>query len=391
MAKKKKPEEHVNLERWLVSYGDFMTLLLATFVVLYALAQSDVAAYTKLQDALNDAFKPPSIIQGDEGILNDSGSSVLSNGYETESSQVIPPMLEQVSAKYEETSFLEIQNAVNQMKANGEIDGIDVEIGKRGLTVKLKDLDLFFNSGTAEIKKESYPTLEKIAKLIDSKFKGHFLRVEGHTDDIKIKSSIFPSNWELSSARASSVVRFLIDKFNFEKKRFAAVGYADSRLIAPNTTQEDREKNRRVEIIILRNSLLESEDITKDELYKKQREEITKKQKEELQKYKSASNAAKDLAKKIGISLSNILILRDNYEEKAKNALDELERIEQEKRKKLKLPDKKLEEVIPLSTEEQKKVEEDLKKGKISAAVANLLKERGETSTIIVKEGEKNE
>ncbi len=243
MAKKKKAEEHENLERWLVSYADFMTLLFATFVVLYALAQTDVNSFKSMEEALKKAFtqnifdNSANIMQGSESI------------FEGQKGQTNPLMLEYMSPKYEESSYEEIKKDVDKMKK----DGVSAEIDERGLVIRLDNQVLQFKPGSADIGVESYPTLEAISKLIKQKFKIHYIQVEGHTDSDPVSNSRFPSNWELSSARASSVVRYLISKQNFDPKIFIAVGLADTVPVNENSNSVNKAKNRRVEIVVLKN------------------------------------------------------------------------------------------------------------------------------------------
>ena len=240
MAKKKKAEEHENLERWLVSYADFMTLLFATFVVLYALAQSDVNSFKSITDSLKTAFDL-SFLSSQSSVLE--GSSI----FDGRSGDTNPVMLEYVSQKYEQTSFESIEKQVNGLKA----DGISAEIDERGLVIKLNKDAVKFAPGTAVINPSSYEAINKIAAMIKEKFAIHYIEVAGHTDSDKLgKNSIYPSNWELSSARASSVVRYLIQYHNFNPRIFTATGYSDT---VPIATEENKAKNRRVEIVILKN------------------------------------------------------------------------------------------------------------------------------------------
>lgn len=256
MARKKKHEEHENLERWLVSYADFMTLLFATFVVLYALSQVDVSDFAKLEDALKKAFQS-AVFDGQESIL--SGSDSILDGVGSGSS---PLMLEYLSPRYEADSYDEIKNSIDNMN----IDGLNAEIDDRGLVIKLQDNALTFESGSADISKDSLVPLDTVAKLIKEKFAIHIIRVEGHTDSDPISNPIYPSNWELSSARASSIVRYLISHYGFNPSIFIAAGYADTVPVAKGNSQKDKEKNRRVEIVILKNKLRSSSSKNMDTL-----------------------------------------------------------------------------------------------------------------------------
>ena len=243
MAKRKKHEDHENLERWLVSYADFMTLLFATFVVLYALSQVDMSDFAKLEEALRKAFQS-NVFDGQESILESSNS--IFEGYNGATN---PIMLEYLSPKYEEDSFQDIKESIDDMK----LDGVKAEIDSRGLVIKLADDALTFKSGSAEITGDSLIPLDTVAKLIKERFAIHIIRVEGHTDSDPLKSEKYPSNWELSSARASSVVRHFINNYNFNPAIFIASGYADTAPVAKGNSNSAKQKNRRVEIVILKN------------------------------------------------------------------------------------------------------------------------------------------
>lgn len=243
MAKRKKHEDHENLERWLVSYADFMTLLFATFVVLYALSQVDASDFAKLEDALKRAFQS-NMLDGQESIL-ESSSSIFDGA----SGATSPIMLEYLSPRYEQDSYEEIEKSINDMN----LDGVEAQIDSRGLVIKLSDNALTFKSGSAEITPDSLVPLGEVAKLIKEKFAIHIIRVEGHTDSDPVSNSIYPSNWELSSARASSVVRHLINNYKFSPSIFIAAGYADTVPVVKGNSQRDKQKNRRVEIVVLKN------------------------------------------------------------------------------------------------------------------------------------------
>ena len=307
MAKKKPPEEHENLERWLVSYADFMTLLFATFVVLYALAQTDVNSFKNLEDALKRAFtqslldNQASIMQGTDSILQ--GQQGATN----------PLMLEYMSQKYEQTSYEEIKDGVEKLKQ----DGVSAEIDDRGLVIRLNEHALKFKPASAELEDNSFIILDKVAKIIKEKFSIHYIQVEGHSDsDPMTNNKIYPSNWELSSARASSVVRHLIKVHGFNPKIFIAVGLADTIPIVSNTTPVNKAKNRRVEIVILKNK--------NRFLSKKNIQEILKEAKFFQKKKGSLRDEQQELIKGDSELLKNSIDMTDRYENETKR-LKELE------------------------------------------------------------------
>ena len=255
MARKKPPEEHENLERWLVSYGDFITLLFATFVVLYALAQSDAVDYQKLEEALKNVFESNNILDAKDMIMD--GNPAIFDNYQANS--FIPGlMMEMMSKKYEDEAFKEIEESINQLKKSGELEGISAKMTEQGLLITFDDKYLFAPA-SASLNQKAKSLLDKVGVLICKKFVLHSMRVEGHTDSEPISSAIYPSNWELSSARSSSVVRYMIHRFHFAPNLFSAIGYADTRPAEGSFSRKDP-KNRRVEIFILKNGYRDEYD-----------------------------------------------------------------------------------------------------------------------------------
>lgn len=333
MAKKKHAEEHENLERWLVSYADFITLLFATFVVLYALAQVDIKSYGALEESLTKAFAAPSLLAGSDSILPGASSSIMGNsagtGGSAPSESFVPPLMEYLNAKYEAKSFNDIKESIEKMDKSGEIEGVEVTIDDRGLHINLKDSDLFFRSGEAKLKPATYETLDKIADLIQKKFARHLVRIEGHTDNLPIRSNVFPSNWELSSARACSVARYFIESKDFDAGLIAAIGYADNKPLVPNTTTKNRNKNRRVEIIILKNLLAKSEpkgsDLIKAPSKEEQEEEKKLADQEDM---KSPTTSAVDSLLNDVKNPTGVLVIKDHYQDERSKAMKKLQNME---------------------------------------------------------------
>ncbi len=249
MARKPKHPEHENLERWLVSYADFITLLFATFVVLYALAQVDATDFAKLEESLKNAFSQSgALFDGQQAIMD--GSDSLFD--QQQANSFIPSlMLEYISPKYEEESFKEIEESIQKLTEAGELDGISAKITEKGLLITFDDKYLFAPA-SAYLDRDARKLLDKVGVLICKKFILHAMRIEGHTDSDPISTAQYPSNWELSAARASSVVRYMISRFKFSPSLFTAIGYADTRPLETAISPKDP-ANRRVEILILKN------------------------------------------------------------------------------------------------------------------------------------------
>lgn len=290
MAKKHKHEDHENLERWLVSYGDFITLLFATFVVLYALAQVDATDFAKLEESLKNAFSQNTIFEGQQSVME--GSDSLFD--QQPANSFIPSlMVEYISPKYEEDSFKEIENEIKELTEIGELDGISAKVTEKGLLLTFDDKYLFAPA-SAYLDTPARKLLDKVGVLICKKFVLHSMLVEGHTDSNAMHSNQFPSNWELSGARACSVVRYLISRFSFSPSLFSAVGYADTRPLETAISPKDP-ANRRVEILILRNKYKNQFGTKNDSsltLTKAQQDAIQKKRAEIIEKVEGDSISA---------------------------------------------------------------------------------------------------
>ena len=279
MARKKRQEEPENLESWLVSYGDFITLLFATFVVLYALAQVDVSDFAKLEESLKNAFSQNTLLEGQQSIMD--GSDSIFDEQQMANSFIPSLMLEYISPKYEETSFNEIEESIKQLSEAGELGGISTKMTDKGLLITFDDKYLFAPA-SASLDANARKILDKVGVLICKKFVLHYMRVEGHTDSDPIRSMQYPSNWELSSARASSVVRYMISRFKFSPSLFSAIGYADTRPVENAISPKDP-ANRRVEILILKNKYKRDFETRNDDTLK-----LTKSEQERIQKQRQA-------------------------------------------------------------------------------------------------------
>lgn len=221
-------------------------------------------------------------------------------------------MLEYMSQKYEQSSYEEIKEDIEKLKQ----DGVSAEIDEKGLVIRFSEHALQFESGTAELTQKSKETLATVANIIKQKFSIHYIQVEGHTDSNPVTNKIkYPSNWELSAARASSVVRFLIHNSGFNPKLFSAVGYADTVPIASNSTPQNRAKNRRVEIVVLKNKLKTLSDKNMQEILK---EAKVLQKKEQLKKRTQPSEAIENLVGNDKELLDNVIDISGRYENENK-------------------------------------------------------------------------
>ena len=241
--------EKDNSERWLLTYADLMNLLLILFIILFAMSQVDSEKFQQLSQSLSSAFgngNPPSTIQGGK-----AGNSLISMPGVLPS-PVIPSTQE--DQQFDET-VKEVDNIVKEQGLDGNVS---VNMQERGIVISIRD-KVLFKSGSAEIEKDSEADITKIGQDILAKIPGKSIRIEGHTDNNPIKSNQFPSNWELSSARATNVLRLLVEKAGLDPKNTSAVGYGEFTPVVPNTSDENRAINRRVDIVILRDAFGGSE------------------------------------------------------------------------------------------------------------------------------------
>jgi chemotaxis protein MotB len=241
--------EHENHERWLLTYADMITLLLALFIVMFAMSSVNSSKFEAMQESLQDAFSAK--ILGGKSITQ-TGASVQAeeSSPAVTQTQLQPMGASSPQAVAEQTDFRKLKAQIDRMVAQqGLTTKVETAIEKRGLAVRVLTDGLLFDSGTATVKPAAEPLLEKIGAILATG-QAHPVRVEGHTDNIPI-SGTFPSNWELASARASGVVRVLLGT-PLKSSPFEAVGRAALDPIAANATESGRAKNRRVEIILPR-------------------------------------------------------------------------------------------------------------------------------------------
>jgi chemotaxis protein MotB len=242
MARKKKPEEHENLERWLVSYADFITLMFAFFVVMYSLSSINEGKYRVLSESLIQAFQNPSqLIKKQRDI--EGGERVV-----IQRTAIIRKPMPDAKQKEMEKKFQGIaQDVLKVMEPLIKEGQVKVTQSERGIAIEI-NASVLFNSGEAKLHPASAKVLTAVAEVLSRVEQP--IQVEGYTDDVPIKSPVFPSNWELSTARASSVVRLFVEN-GVDPARLVAVGYGENHPVESNDTPEGRARNRRVTVMIL--------------------------------------------------------------------------------------------------------------------------------------------
>jgi chemotaxis protein MotB len=260
----------VDHHRWLVSYADFITLLFAFFTTLYAISNVDLQKLNRLVSSLQVAFDS----RGVSGLPRKTGLTVLPDGKvpPTTAGLTAPPaipapqdiptlpiaVLAALNQGYLEAALGDVRNTLTENLAPAIRDGrVSLEIDRRGLVVSIRE-NGSFRTGSADL---SDATRDLIGEIADSvKNLPNFVRVEGHTDNVPIHTDRFASNWELSTARATAVVAFLVQVHRIASDRLSAAGYAEFHPRAPNATDADRAKNRRVDIVILNQTTSQAEE-----------------------------------------------------------------------------------------------------------------------------------
>jgi chemotaxis protein MotB len=239
-SRKKHAEEHEGHdERWLVSYADFITLLMVLFVILYSMSKVDVEKYKLLADSMRSAFSTGGAAQVVDGQINQAGG--LSE--DGTSKPIIVPGIPEGPSQSEEvagqlTSMLSSQNLGNQVSVQTNIEGVLISLSEH----------LVFREGDATIPDEAKPVLDTIVEMLLPI--GNKIRLVGHTDDTPSANPQYPTNWELSLARASAVAKYLMDA-GIAPDRFIISGRGEYAPIFPNDTPEHRGLNSRVELIII--------------------------------------------------------------------------------------------------------------------------------------------
>lgn len=254
------------INRWVVSYADFVTMLLALFMVMYALSQLDVNHMKTFSGSIDKAFDGNTKNQNKAVTNLDEKSKLLKVFKTTETNVYIDnknSLIIDKPAKELKKQFSSFENQISLESANFEnirntiksefsnTKNINVIREPRGLLIRLNDTVLF-DKGSDIIKDKAQNVLDKIAVVL--KNEPNSIRIEGHTDNLPIKTDKFPSNWELSTARATNLVKYLVEAHKISPTRLSAAGYGEYMPISGNNTEVGRGENRRVDIVVLSSS-----------------------------------------------------------------------------------------------------------------------------------------
>ncbi|MBD3390412.1 MAG: OmpA family protein [Chitinivibrionales bacterium] len=230
--KKKKQEESKGAPAYMLTWGDMCTLLLCFFVMLLAMSHIDPYRFTVAASSFQNAFS---------GVLEELPQVLITR-------DILMPKM----GGDEQDKKIAVEAAVElreQMKQEDKDEAVKVKVTDNGIAIKIAD-PVMFAVGKAALQPDFIAVLRDLRDIVLNRMPDAEIRVEGHTDDTPINTREYPSNWELSAARALSVVKFMKNDLGVDPARLSAVGYGEHRPLVPNTTPENRQKNRRIEIYV---------------------------------------------------------------------------------------------------------------------------------------------
>ncbi|MCS6829585.1 MAG: OmpA family protein [Armatimonadota bacterium] len=216
---------HENIDRWLITYADMITLLVALFIMLYAMSAVNQEKFGALAQSMRREF---------QALPEHNGGKIVGSG------QLVDPLQQQAS---------QLQRFLQETGLQAQVR---VRYEERGLVISLLSDGTLFDLGSADLKPSARQVLDRVAQVL--RVVPNPVLIEGHTDNLPIRTPQYPSNWELSAARAARVLRYLVQKGGIASQRVIAVGYADTRPLVPNNSPSNRAQNRRVDIAILKTS-----------------------------------------------------------------------------------------------------------------------------------------
>ena len=269
MIRRKHSRKHPNHERWLVSYADFITLLFAFFVVMYSTAQVDQRKVGRLALAIQVAFQELGVFPDSntkvplnitEPMPFDTVQAIENAKHNAELGHISSHPLDELSASAEEANLTTLQAELQQaLQHEIKMHTVSLHRETEGLVISLREFG-FFDSGSATLRPSALPAIDRIASILS--IRTCRLRIEGHTDNVPIHTPQMASNWELSTARATELVRLLIVRYGFSPQRLSAAGYAEYHPISSNETAAGRAQNRRVDLVVLSQHIVSTDALS---------------------------------------------------------------------------------------------------------------------------------
>ncbi len=250
MRRKKKKGNHID-ESWLLPYSDLLTLLVALFIVLFAMSDINAEKYERLSQVFESEFSAGGI-----GILeqNKQPTEIPTTQKEDNENEENDENKEKskTNSQLELEKLQGIQLSINAYIQEQHLEGdIETKLTDEGLLITIVN-NVFFDSGSAEVKKDGERVAREVSELLVAD-PPHEIVISGHSDDVPIHNSSYASNWDLSVMRAINFMQFILENKKLNPALFSAKGYGENKPIVPNTSAENREKNRRVEVLILPN------------------------------------------------------------------------------------------------------------------------------------------
>jgi chemotaxis protein MotB len=255
--KKQSEEEHENIERWLLTYADMITLLMVLFIVLFSIGQLDLKKFEQLREGLTESFGTPAPIisseaGGRQGVL-DGGHAPTGEEFDPEAAlEAQATLASQIAQERAEERLLVETQEIIQGTLNGQGLGSQVtyRLEARGLVLNVVTDQVLFDTGKADLKPDGLVVLDGVAQAL--KDLPNKIGIEGHTDNRPLNGGFpYPTNWELSTGRAMSVLRYFVEHHGLDPNRVSGAGYGEFRPLVPNDTAEHQSQNRRVEIVVL--------------------------------------------------------------------------------------------------------------------------------------------
>ena len=265
MDEHEEPEEHVNHEAWVIPYADMVTLLMALFLMLFAISSVDLAKFQQLAEGLRSglggdstavAVSGAGALGSGDSVLEGSSPGLLDDGARAERAEEALRREEEVAraAGAEEEQLRGVEATIRKYAQGADIgDEVRFRREPRGLVVSIVADNLMFDPGRATVRADGAAILRHIATALQAV--PNAVAVEGHTDDVPINNARFRSNWELSTARATEVLRYLVDDLGLPAGRVSASGYGEQRPIDGTASPEGRARNRRVELVVLSHAI----------------------------------------------------------------------------------------------------------------------------------------
>jgi chemotaxis protein MotB len=243
-------EEHANDERWLLTYADMITLLMVLFIVLFAISQVDQKKFEKFHDGLAQSFGDAHVLDGGAGVLQGSTKQAISPDGSQAAQQALDQQAQAVLAgRREADAMAKVQREISRrLAAEGLAGAVQFSRDSTGLVINVVTDSVLFELGSATLRPGGRRVLNAITPPLSSL--PNRLVIEGHTDNLPISGGRYPSNWELSAERATTVLRYLLTE-HIRPSVVSAAGYADQRPLVPNDTAAHRSRNRRVAIVVL--------------------------------------------------------------------------------------------------------------------------------------------